>query len=250
MGTIVILGSANAVPDQYHENTHLLVQEGNRAILVDCTGNPIAELNRTGVNPEALSDIILTHFHPDHISGVPLLLMDLWLLGRRKPITLHGLADTLTRMETMMNLYDWREWPNFFTIHYHALPETDQTSVILDDDFSITASPVKHLIPTIGVRIEFRRSGRILAFSSDTEPCPSMIELSRQADLLIHEATGSSFGHSLPRQAGEVAHQAGVKALSLIHYPINLDAEKWLCEAKEAFEGPVSLATDNQRIEI
>ncbi len=250
MGTIVILGSANAIPDQYHENTHLLVQEGRRAILVDCTGNPNAEFNRAGVGPEDLTDIILTHFHPDHVSGVPLLLMDLWLLGRRKSITIHGLADAVTRMESMMNLYDWRDWPNFFPVLYHALPEEEQVCVLEDEDFSIQASPVKHLIPTMGVRIEFKRNGKIMAFSSDTEPCPNVVELSRQADLLIHEATGSSFGHSLPGQAGDVARQAGAKALSLIHYPTNLDAEKWLREAREKFAGPVSLATDFERIEM
>ncbi|GAP15136.1 metal-dependent hydrolases of the beta-lactamase superfamily III [Longilinea arvoryzae] len=250
MGTIVILGSANAVPDQYHENTHLLIQEGDRAVLVDCTGNPIAELNRTGVSPDALTDIILTHFHPDHVSGVPLLLMDLWLLGRRKSITIHGLADTVTRMKSMMDLYDWRDWPNFFSILYHPLPEEDQVAVLRDEDFAITASPVKHLIPTLGIRVEFQRTGKVMAFSSDTEPCQSVIDLAQQADLLIHEATGSSFGHSLPRQAGEVAQMAGAKTLSLIHYPTNADSEKWLREAKEAFDGPVSLATDYQRTEI
>ncbi|MRR32441.1 MBL fold metallo-hydrolase, partial [bacterium] len=87
MGTIVILGSANAVPDENHGNTHLAILEGTRAILVDCTGSPIVELQHNGVAPEALTDLILTHFHPDHVSGVPLLLMDLWLLGRKQAIT-------------------------------------------------------------------------------------------------------------------------------------------------------------------
>jgi ribonuclease Z len=213
-------------------------------------GNPIAELNRAGVNPDALTDLILTHFHPDHISSVPLLLMDLWLLGRRRPITLHGLADTLNRMESMMGLYDCNEWPNFFPILYHRLPEEEYMPVLEDEDFSITASLVKHMIPSIGVRVEFRRTGKVIAYSSDTEPCQSVVELGRQADLLIHEATGSTFGHSLPAQAGEIARQAGAKALSLIHYPTNIDGERWLREARESFDGPVSLATDFQRIEF
>lgn len=250
MATIVVLGSANAVPDENHENTHLLVQEGTRTILVDCTGNPIAEYKRAGVNPESITDLIMTHFHPDHISGVPLLLMDLWLLGRRKSITLHGLEDTVNRMETMINLFNFQEWPDFFSIHYHRIPAVEQTPVLKDEDFEITASPVKHLVPTIGIRINFLRSGKAMAFSSDTEPCQNVVELGRQVDCLIHEATGSTLGHSMPRQAGEVARQAAAKALFLIHYPTNADEKQWLREAGAAFDGPVAMATDYQRIEI
>lgn len=250
MGTIVILGTANAVPDDRHENTHLLVQEGERTILVDCTGNPIAELKRAGVSPDLLTDVILTHFHPDHVSGVPLLLMDLWLMGRKHGIRIHGLADTLDRMQTMMKLFDCESWPNFFPVDYHILPEESKADMITDDDFRITASPVRHLIPTIGIRVEFTRSGKVLAYSSDTEPCQNVVELARESDILIHEATGTSFGHSTPRQAGEIAQQARTKALYLIHYPAEVSEAKWLVEASETFTGPVSLARDYMRIEL
>lgn len=250
MGTIVILGTANAVPDDRHENTHLLVQEGERAILVDCTGNPLAELKRAGVNPDYLTDVILTHFHHDHVSGVPLLLMDLWLSGRKHGIRVHGLADTLERMQTMMRLFDCESWPSFFAVDYHILPDQAQAELLVDGDFVITASPVKHLIPTIGIRVDFVRSGRVAAYSSDTEPYQNVVELARESDILIHEATGTSFGHSTPRQAGEVAQSARAKSLYLIHYPADLDEEKWLAEAGQAYNGPVYLARDYMRIEL
>lgn len=250
MGTIVILGSANAVPDENHGNTHLAILEGARTILVDCTGNPIVELQRAGVDSETLTDLILTHFHPDHVSGVPLLLMDLWLLGRKQTITVHGLADTLDRMETMMTLFDCERWPGFFPVIYHRLPEEERHSLLRDEDFSITASPVKHLIPTIGIRVDFLRSGRSFAYSSDTEPNQNVVELSNQVDVLIHESTGTTLGHSTPRQAGEIAQSAGAKSLYMIHYPPNANEEQWLHEASQTFSGPVFLATDYQRIEI
>lgn len=250
MGTIVILGSANAVADENHGNAHLVIQQGSRAILIDCTGNPTVELLRAGVNPDSLTDVILTHFHPDHVSSTPLMLMDLWLRGRRQAITIHGLADTLDRMETMMNLYDWRNWPGFFQIHYHRLPEEERVTLLDDADFTITASPVKHLIPTIGIRVQFQPSGRVMAYSSDTEPTQSVVDLSRHADVLIHEAAGSTFGHSLPRQAGEVARAAEAKALYMIHYPARADGVSMLNEARQSFGGPVFLASDFQRIEI
>ncbi|NGQ94784.1 ribonuclease Z [Brevibacillus sp. SYP-B805] len=68
--------------------------------------------------------------------------------------------------------------------------------------------------------------GRKLAISGDTEPCANMIELARDADLLIHEATyahsevelARRSGHSTAREAAEVASQAGAKGLILTHF--------------------------------
>lgn len=250
MGKIVILGSANAVPDLNHANTHFLIQEGSRGILVDCPGNPLVKLQQVGQPPDGLSDIILTHFHPDHVSGVPLFLMDLWLSGRKLPLTIHGLADTLDRMETMMDLFNWQSWPGFFRVNFHRLPNMASAGVLMDDDFAITATPVQHLIPTVGIRIDFKQSGKVMAYSSDTEPCQNVTDLAQNADFLIHESAGLLKGHSSPRQAGEVAQKAGAKALYLIHYPTDADPDQWMGEASQFFAGPVIMAVDDLSIVI
>ena len=72
---LIILGSSNAVPSVGHENTHLLLTTPLRNVLVDCATNPLLRLEQVGLDPIRLTDIILTHFHPDHVSGVPLLLI-------------------------------------------------------------------------------------------------------------------------------------------------------------------------------
>src|SRR5512142_928615 len=102
MPKVIILGSSNAIPSAEHENTHLLVIGEQRTVLVDCVSNPIVRLEQAGVDFNSVSDMILTHFHPDHVSGVPLLLMDLWLMGRRAPFNIYGLDYTLERVKTMM----------------------------------------------------------------------------------------------------------------------------------------------------
>ena len=75
------------------------------------------------------------------------------------------------------------------------------------------------MIPTIGIRVECKKPGRVLAYSCDTEPCEQTVRLSEGADILIHEAGGASFGHSSAEQAGEIAAKAEVGKLYLIHYP-------------------------------
>ena len=84
MSRIYILGTSSAIPREGYENTHFLIEHGERKILVDCGSNPVLHLSRAGVALDEITDIVMTHFHPDHVSGLPLLLMDMWLLKRRK----------------------------------------------------------------------------------------------------------------------------------------------------------------------
>src|SRR5512146_2633139 len=109
MPRVVILGSSNAVPSAGHENTHLAVVGEQRMVLVDCVSNPVVRLEQAGLDINDITDLILTHFHPDHVSGVPLLLMDMWLLGRRRALQIYGLSHTLDRMEKLMELYGWAD---------------------------------------------------------------------------------------------------------------------------------------------
>jgi ribonuclease Z len=245
MSKLIFLGSSNAIPDLTHENSHMAVVGEVGILLIDCVGNPMVRLPQAGVDLRAITDVILTHFHPDHVSGIALLLMDLWLLGRNSPLNLYGLEYTLSRVEKMMDLYGWDAWPGFFPVRLSPIPEEEMAVVLENDEWRIFASPVNHLIPNVGLRLEFVQSGKTLIYSSDTEPCPQVVRLARDADVLIHEATGSAQGHSSASQAGEIASQARAKRLYLIHYPTGeFMNENLITEAQRAFGGPVSLAED------
>lgn len=251
MQRVIILGSASAVPTREQENTHLLVLAGKRTILVDCPGTPVVRIAEGGVDPLSVSDIILTHFHPDHVSGLASFLMVLWLLGRKQGMTIYGLEQTIRRAQQMMEMYDWETWPDFYPVEFVVVPETPLSVVLSDDDVRVLASPVDHLIPTSGLRFEFLRAGKTMAYSCDTEPSPAVVALASGADVLIHEATGSSKGHTSPEQAGAVAQQAGVKALYLIHYPPQPDGSTaWVDAAQSAYHGPVRLARDFDSIDL
>jgi ribonuclease Z len=125
-------------------------------------------------------------------------------------------------------------------------------SLVLDcADFRVFASPVRHLIPTIGLRFEYHKSGKVLAYSSDTEPCAQVVRLAEGADVLIHEAAGEQIGHSSAAQAGGIAAQAEAAALFLIHYPTGRFAEGDPAQqARQKFQGEVSLATDFMTLDL
>jgi ribonuclease Z len=77
------------------------------------------------------------------------------------------------------------------------------------------------------------------------------LRLARDADILIHEATGEGAWHSSAAQAGEIASQAGVKTLYLTHYSSKNKNLRLLVEqAQESFSGAVHLAEDWMEISL
>ncbi|MGD2251836.1 MAG: MBL fold metallo-hydrolase [Anaerolineales bacterium] len=251
MAKLIILGSSSAIPSAEHENTHMALAGVEGAVLVDCVGTPIVRLEQAGLTLDSISDLILTHFHPDHVSGVPLLLMNMWLLGRQEPLGIHGYQHCLDCLQTMMGCYQWETWAEMFQVGLQVLPEQERVCVLEREEYRIEASPMRHLVPTLGIRIQSTTGGRSIVYSSDTEPCPSLLRLAEGADILIHESTGKAPGHSSARQVGETARRAGVGRLLLIHYPGGVSTEKgMLKEARSAFKGEVALAQDWMEIEL
>jgi ribonuclease Z len=251
MGKIIILGSAHAIADGNQDNTHLFIQAGMRNILIDCGSNPMQVLPRNGILPNSITDIIITHFHPDHVSGLPLLLMDLWLLGRQEPLAIYGNNHTLTRIEKMMTLYDWKQWPRFYPTSYHEIPEKEMHLAIADADVEVYTSPVQHLIPTIGLRVEFFPQNRVMVYSSDTEPCQAVVRLAKDADVFIHEAAGALKGHSSAAQAAQIAAEACAEKLIYIHYPTDKEiSSTMIAEGKKFFNAKIELAKDKQIIQF
>ncbi len=250
MARLIILGSAAIVPDMNHDNTHMVLEGQESVVLIDCGSNPIARLRKVGIDYERLTDMILTHFHPDHVLGVPILLNNMWFLGRQRALRVYGLHHCLNRVEDLMLMFTWDEWPDFFPVAFHKVLQRDNQLLLENNDFRITSWPVRHYVPTIGVRIENKRNGFVVAYSCDTAPTRSLIDLAHNADLLIHEAAGADgIGHSSAEQAGEIAAEAGAKRLVLIHYEVfgrngSVPTNHLVDEARRTYDGPVELAED------
>ena len=251
MPKLIFLGTSNAIPAKGHENTHMALLGEKRVVLVDCSSNPLLRLEQVGVDFNDLTDLILTHFHPDHVGGISQLLMDMWLMGRHRPLNIYGLHHTLDRVEGVMGFYGWSEWPNFFPVAFFRVPLEEMSLVLECEEFRIFSSPVQHFIPTMGLRMEFPGTGKVVAYSCDTEPCPQVLRLAEGANILIHEASGPLPGHSSAGQAGEAAARAEVESLYLIHYPTGRFASGDLvAEAREQFKGPIALAEDFKVLEF
>ena len=104
-----------------------------------------------------------------------------------------------------------------------------------------------------------RRPGRTVVVTGDTRPCAATIEASRDADLLIHEATfgdeeaarAVETGHSTAREAAEVAREAGARRLLLTHFSARYsrDAVDLEREARTVFAETI-IGKDGMEIEV
>lgn len=251
MPEVIILGSAAALPSAKRENTYLVVRDAHSAVLVDCAGSPIQRLQEVGVNPVDLDGLIITHHHPDHIYGVPALILGLWLLGRKDSLHIYGPLKGVASVASLMEILDAGDWPRLFSTTFHAVQLTENFPVMETSDFLIHATPVAHMVACIALRFTSKKTGRVMVYSSDTEPCESLVRLGRGADLLLHEATGPEKGHSTAAQAGAMGRLMGAKRLVLVHLPVNhIDLNAWRRDAEREFGAPVELAEDLSRFEF
>ncbi len=232
--TLYLLGTGASVSDAHRTTTILAVEEDGRLLLIDCGGDAIQRLVALGLDPADLHGLILTHQHPDHIGGFALLIEKLWLLGRREPLPIYGPQDALDVAHRVFDCYNFAGWDGLTERQWHPVAMEPMTPVLDDGTFHITASPVDHPVPTIGLRIE-GASGAILAYSCDTSRSERVVELARNADLLVHEATGSFPGvHSSAEEAAETAAEASVGRLVLVHLPPGMD-DSALADARHWF---------------
>lgn len=209
--------------------------------LVDCGGDAVQRMLAAGLAPADVAAVVLTHAHPDHIGGFPLLVEKLWLLGRRAPVPVYGLDATLAVARRLFEAFDTSRWEGLPALEWHTIDAAPGAAVFERGPFRVTASPVVHPVPTVGLRVE--AGGAVIAYSCDTAPCEAVAALARGADLLVHEATGFLAGvHSSAADAARCAAAAGAGRLVLVHLPPDTSDEV-LDEAQALFPA-TALADD------
>ncbi|HET7377955.1 MAG TPA: MBL fold metallo-hydrolase [Anaerolineae bacterium] len=244
MPRLIVLGSAAAVHDAVHENTYLVLASARESILIDCAGNPIGRLQRAGTPVEILSSVIITHNHPDHTYGLPILLMDLWLLGRTQPLRIYAPSDAINALRLIMVAHKWDQWPNFYPVEFIEIPVAASSTILKTEDFIIASAPGNHFVPVVGLRVTNCHTGYSVMYTSDTSPIDSLTQLAQGVNLLFHDTAGDTLGHSSARMAGRMAREAQVEKLILIHYPVDADPAALVADAQSEFTGPIEVAQD------
>lgn len=235
MPALHLLGTGASVTDSHRTTTMLAFVDPRSTIAVDCGGDLVQRLLATDVALSTLDALVITHAHPDHVSGFPLFMEKIWLDGREPEIPVCGIADALAQTQ--------RSWDAFEPVHtdwdvpsidWQTIPHAPDTPLWSAEPWTLTASPVDHGdMPNIGMRAE-HDDGAVVAYSCDTAPCDAVVELAHEADILVHEANGVGTNHSTPEEAARIARDANAQHLLLVHLPPG-DKSDDLAAARQIF---------------
>ncbi|MBI2142654.1 ribonuclease Z [Candidatus Woesearchaeota archaeon] len=240
---VVFLGTSSMVPTKDRNQSGVFVSYGSEGILLDCGEGIQRQLKIAGISLTKLTKILITHWHGDHVLGLP------------------GVVQTLEALP----LEHTTECLGF------AIIESDKRKIRMDDirKLGVPEGPLlgdlqegktvkwkgKSISPDDASYVS---KGRKLAYITDTALCNNAVELAKDADMLICEATyaedleekAEAYRHLTSKQAGLIANKASAKKLVLTHfsqrYKTTHDVEEG---AKTVFDN-IICAKDFMRVRV
>ena len=249
----VVLGSGTGIPDLRTPRGYagIYVRAGGEHLVLDAGPGTLKQLARIGVSYLDLDRIFLTHFHPDHCLDLVSILFAMRMPdpARTKPLVVYG-PKGLSRLYRRLNTA-FEGWiaPKTYGL---TLKEVGETTLRLSG-YTVRTKRMRHAGGrALGYRLQAR--GKSLAYSGDTDVCPAIVTLGRDADLLILECSVTDerkvAGHLTPTACGQIAAQARCRHLLLTHfYPVFL-GYNILRRVRRRYRGRVTLARDLRAFQL
>ena len=253
--TVTILGSGTCVPSLKRSSCSVMMEIGTTKMLFDSGPGTMRRLLEADTTIFDIGYIFYSHFHPDHTAEfVPFLFATKYPdMGQRKfPLTVIagvGFSDFYDKLTAVYG--SWIEMaPGMFHIQELNNNRPDHHSF---EAFQVDSVPVAHNKESIAFRLT-TAAGKSVIYSGDTDYTEDLVNLAREADVLICEsALPDEFqvnGHLTPSLAGKIATRAGVKKLVLTHFYPECDQVDIAQQCRKTYSGPLVLAEDLMRIEI
>ncbi len=245
---LTFLGTSAMVPTKERNHSSALISYGSEGILIDCGEGTQRQIKIAGIKPSKVTKILISHWHGDHVLGIPGLIQTLAKNGYDKVLEIYGPEGTKERMANMFKAFSFED--KIETKIY----EITKKRFFEGNDFFLEALPLEHGIITIGfsftekdkrrisvdvVRkigipdgpllgklqsgksITFKEKkitpeqatyvvkGKKLSFIADTVPCNNALELAMNSDILVCEAT---YADNLKEKAAEYMHMTSKQA--------------------------------------
>ena len=244
---VLFVGTAGSAPSARRGLPATLVRRGGDRLLFDCGEGTQRQLVRSTGLVE-LEDVFITHFHADHVLGLPGMLKTFGLRQRERPLRVYGPAGLRALFGTLRPIIGRVGFP----VELYELEPNDE---IERDDYRIAAYATDHGVPTLGYALvedprpgafdperardlgvkpgpDFGRlqegetvdgvhpdqvmgeprRGRRIVLAGDTAPCEMTRLVAFEADLLVHEAT---FLDEEADRAAETRHSTARQAAEL-----------------------------------
>lgn len=151
---VCLLGTGGMMPLPYRWLTALMTRFNGSQLLIDCGEGTQIAMKEKGWSFKPIDVICFTHFHGDHISGLPGLLLTMGNADRREPLTLIG-PKGLERVVNSLRVIA-PELP--FELKFIEITEPEQVFEI--NGYRVIAFKVKHNVTCYGYTIEIDRAGK------------------------------------------------------------------------------------------
>lgn len=264
--TFLGTGAGNCI---HRAHTAIVVDcaDGSRVLIDTGSGNSALRHGaRLNMLAEHFGLLLLTHRHLDHMGGLPFLQSQRLLRDPAgPPIEVYASEETLVWAGRLCQVarpalridQDGAHTPEAQTVlRWHPTQEGERLH--LGPSTYAWPFTVDHLPGAVGWCVE--SEGTTIVFSGDTKFSPNVPEWARNGRLLIHEALSTERererthrrGHSTAAEAGRAAALAGVSELILTHVDssFHADTQPLLDEARNHFDGPVSVADDLYQVTV
>lgn len=152
---VCLLGTGGMMPLPNRWLTSLLIRYNGRMILIDCGEGTQIPLKMAGWGFKTLDAILFTHYHADHIAGLPGLLLTLGNSGREEPLTLMGPPGIIRIVEGITIISP--ELP--YELRLIELSDIENAGTCISN-INIKSTPVDHTLPCLSYCIELQRQGK------------------------------------------------------------------------------------------
>lgn len=280
MAVLHVLSSGGPVPTRARFGSAYVLESDGQRFLIDCGPATTYKMVQMGMRPLDIDHLFFTHHHFDHTSGYATFLLTRWdhSIGDEKPLKVFGPAGTKTLTERLIGesgafSTDWKARVGHrlsHTMHVSrggTLPRPAPSADVLDalpgrvfsgENLEVSAAPGEHVQPfleSLVWRLDTPECS--VVFTGDTQPCDRIVDLARGADALVSlcgnfqsalRERGIEEGQTGTLGAAEMAAEAGVKQLFLVHIGPDLSApenrERGLAEIAGVFDGEVVMTDE------
>ncbi|MBM4336771.1 MAG: MBL fold metallo-hydrolase [Deltaproteobacteria bacterium] len=186
MSEVLFIGTGDAFNSGGRRNSAILVREHGRTLLLDCGPTTLAGLSELGVDPLEIDAIALSHFHGDHIAGVPFLLLDYqYQHPRDRPLSILGPPGVADSMAALTRAYGYHvEQQDRYALRFAEFSIDKPTEVA---GFRVTPMPALHQEHTCPHMVRVDAERRSLVFSGDTGWHDELPKKVGDVDLFISE---------------------------------------------------------------
>lgn len=248
---ITLVGTGTGIPSSLRNSPCILAEMGKRKALFDSGPGSLKNILPFNTSYLDLDSLFYTHLHLDHISDLSVMLFSAKIPPaiREKPLTVYGPNGLKKYYEGLKDLYKETILTDAYRLH---LEEIENKEIELEG-FRISTMTLEHHGGGMGYRITTPEN-KVAVYSGDTGYCKEIVELSRDADLLVLECSSPGKfkmkGHLTPSTAGRVAQEANAKRLVFVHmYPVCEEFDL-VSPCRNEYKGEIVVGKDSMQFQI